>query len=181
MRLILLNGPPAIGKSTLAHLYVADNPLALRLDIDEIRGSLGQWQLHPQSKPLARAIAVQIARTHLTNGHQVIVPQLVSSPEFIETLADVADEVRVPFTEIVLLAPTVDDAVARFRHRRDILSAAGIQHPQDAVHNEVEAITYTYDHLDWFTQQRPRTKVLSTMPDDIEGAYQSMCRLIEDD
>lgn len=151
------------------------------LDIDEIRGSLGQWELHAESKPLARSLAAEMARTHLANGYQVVIPALVSVPDYIEQLAQVADAVKVPFTEIVLLAPTIDDAVARFRQRRDAFSAAGVRHPQDAVRDEVEAITYTYEHLDWFTQQRPRTKVLRTFPDDVDGAYRAMCRLIEDD
>jgi predicted kinase len=39
--LILLNGPPASGKSTLATRLVAQRPLALNLDIDVVRGYLG--------------------------------------------------------------------------------------------------------------------------------------------
>jgi 2-phosphoglycerate kinase len=41
-RLILLNGPPGIGKSTLAQRYVDDHPLALNLDIDSVRRLLGR-------------------------------------------------------------------------------------------------------------------------------------------
>ena len=45
--LVLLNGPRASGKSTLAARYVHDHPLALNLDIDVIRGLLGRWIDHP--------------------------------------------------------------------------------------------------------------------------------------
>jgi len=40
-RLILLNGPPAAGKSTLAQMYADEHPLTLNLDIDKIRSLLG--------------------------------------------------------------------------------------------------------------------------------------------
>lgn len=43
-RLIHLNGPPGIGKSTLAQLYVDDHPGVLNLDIDRVRGMIGGWQ-----------------------------------------------------------------------------------------------------------------------------------------
>jgi adenylate kinase family enzyme len=43
-RLIHLNGPPGIGKSTLARLYVGDHPGVLNLDIDLVRTLIGGWQ-----------------------------------------------------------------------------------------------------------------------------------------
>ncbi|MBA3302830.1 MAG: AAA family ATPase, partial [Acidimicrobiia bacterium] len=39
-RLILLNGPPGIGKSTLAQRFVDEHPLALNLDLDAVRAML---------------------------------------------------------------------------------------------------------------------------------------------
>ncbi len=43
-RLIHINGPPAIGKSTIAELYTADHPGTLLLDIDRVRMLVGGWQ-----------------------------------------------------------------------------------------------------------------------------------------
>jgi len=39
--LLLLNGPAGIGKSTVARLLISGRPLALCLDIDMLRRSLG--------------------------------------------------------------------------------------------------------------------------------------------
>ena len=40
--LVLLNGPSASGKSTLAARFIAEHPMALNLDVDVIRGLLGR-------------------------------------------------------------------------------------------------------------------------------------------
>jgi predicted kinase len=48
--LILVNGAPDAGKSTLARRYVESHPLALLLDIDELRTMLGGWREHTESR-----------------------------------------------------------------------------------------------------------------------------------
>ena len=40
-RLLHLNGPPGIGKSTLARRYVEDHPQTLNCDIDVLRTLIG--------------------------------------------------------------------------------------------------------------------------------------------
>jgi hypothetical protein len=73
--LILLNGPPASGKSTLARRYGVDHPLALALDIDVVRSLLGGWLEHPDAAGMAaRAMALAMAREHLRAGRDVVVP-----------------------------------------------------------------------------------------------------------
>ena len=51
-RLILLNGPPGVGKSTIALLYAQGHPLALNLDIDLVRRQLGRWTSNPEEPGL---------------------------------------------------------------------------------------------------------------------------------
>ena len=143
------------------------------LDIDSIRTSMGAWETHDESKLLARHIAVEMARTHLRGGHDVIVPQLLARPEFIETLAAVAAETGAAFREILLLAPN-DDAYARLRSRRAELDRLGVAHPLRTVAVDAEQLGATVASLQAIAAARPTTKVLRTKTGDIEGAYRAL-------
>ncbi|MGH3734721.1 MAG: AAA family ATPase [Micromonosporaceae bacterium] len=62
-RLIVLNGPPGCGKSTIAEMYAERHPFALNLDIDRLRAQLGRWRDDPGAAGLlARRIALAAAR-----------------------------------------------------------------------------------------------------------------------
>jgi predicted kinase len=112
--LILVNGPPAAGKSTLAARYADDHPMALNLDIDVLRGLLGRWSDDRGAAGLrARSLALAAARDHLAAGYDVIVPQLLGAAGFIEALEGLAADVGAAFHEIFLRVPYAD-AAARF-------------------------------------------------------------------
>lgn len=103
-RLVLLNGPPASGKSTLAALLVGSRPMALNLDIDLIRGQIGAWTDSPADAGVAaRRLAVAMATTHLAHGLDVVVPQFLAREEFIVELADTARRVGAAFVEFALI------------------------------------------------------------------------------
>ncbi len=124
--LVLLNGAPASGKSTLARAWAdrhgADLPLAL--DIDVLRSMLGGWLEAPVDAGLAaRAVAVAGIRAHLASGRDVVVPQYLYRTAFIDELRRVAESVDAGFLECAVL---VDAEVAsdRFDRRRDRSSTA---------------------------------------------------------
>lgn len=78
-RLIHLNGPPAIGKSTLAARYADEHPGTLNLDIDRLLPLVGGWtepanDTHLLLRPAARAMA----RAQLAGGHDVVLPQYLA-------------------------------------------------------------------------------------------------------
>jgi predicted kinase len=126
-RLIVLNGLPGTGKSTLAQLYVDDHPLALNLDIDRVRALLGRWPDHRSAAGLlARAIALAAARTHLAAGHDVIIPQLLARPTFLEQAEDLAAGLAVPFHELVLDRP--DRHAAWPEYHRDLQATLATRH-----------------------------------------------------
>lgn len=163
-RLILLNGAPASGKSSLARRFAEDHPFCLVLDIDDVRGMLGRWADDPEQSGLAaRALATAMARTHLATGRDVVVPQLLGRVEFIDELQSLAADGLADWYEAVLTA-SPDTLLERLAHRSaqpsrqadvdasTLLTRAG---GEDAVR------TYR-DRIDALARTRPGTIVLDT-------------------
>ena len=122
--LLLLNGPPGVGKSTMAARYVDSHPFALNLDIDVLRGQLGGWRSDPsRAGVLVRGLALAAARVHLLAGHDVVVPQFLGRTEFIEELEALAAEVGIRFVEVILL-DSKENVLSRFERRGDPTKAA---------------------------------------------------------
>ncbi|CAN5855078.1 MAG: AAA family ATPase [Ilumatobacteraceae bacterium] len=117
VRLVLLNGPPATGKSTLAARYAHEHPLTLCLDIDVVRSMLGDWASQPdEAGLLARRLSIAMGRSALEAGHDVVVPQFLARADFIVQLAELAAEIGAAFVEVALTA-TDDDVLAWFSAR----------------------------------------------------------------
>jgi predicted kinase len=161
MRLILVNGAPGGGKSTVARMYADAHPLTLCLDIDQVRDMLGQWRRDAVAAGLlARAIALAAARTHLAAGHDVVIPQFVGRVAFIEQLAELAREVNARFHEIVLL-DSKENSLRRFAARG----------PVDGRPVTAAELAEMYDRLLGVIAARPDTTVVRTRDGEIDRAY----------
>ena len=116
-RLIHLNGPPGIGKSTLSALFADRNPGTLNLDVDFLHRLVGGWQ-DPRTDtwqvvfPLVHAMAA----THLGGGHDVVLPQYHARLDEIAVFEDLARAHGAAFREVFLLADR-ETSVERFDHR----------------------------------------------------------------
>jgi predicted kinase len=118
-RLIVLNGPPAIGKSTLARRYVDRHRFALDGDLDGVRRLLGGWRDDPTGATLlARALTLTMARRHLVEGYDVVLPQYLGRPQFLAQAEEVAIETGARFFEFVLMDDR-DEVVRRFNARTE--------------------------------------------------------------
>jgi predicted kinase len=172
-RLILLNGPPAIGKSTLAQRYVDEHPLALNLDLDSVRRMLGRWHEHPiEAGLLARAMTLEMARVHLTAGHDVVIPQYLGRPQFLQQAEQVASDVRAKFAEFVLMDGR-DNAVRRFTERT--ASAEAPAHVEagrlmDKLGGQ-PALEAMYDRLLLVLSHRPHAQVIQSREGAIDETY----------
>ena len=180
-RLILLNGPPGIGKSTLAQRFADEHPLTLALDLDVVRGMLGRWRDQPIEAGLrARALTLAMAREHLGAGHDVVIPQYLGRPQFLAQAEQLAAELAVPFREFVLMTGR-DDAVRRFQQRTAAAATrahveAGELMTQFGGRPALEAM---YDRLLLLLSHRPHAQVIQTRDGQPDAAYAELRRLVD--
>jgi predicted kinase len=177
-RLILLNGPPACGKSTLARRYVEDHPLALNLDVDRVRSLIGRWRDDPPAAGLlVREIALAAAHTHLASGHDVVVPQFLGRMTFIEQLERLAREVGATFHEIVLL-DSKENMLRRFVERSRAAA--------EPAHVEAQAmlermggfaeLSVMYDRLMSVIAARPAARIVHVEEGKVDLTFQALLR-----
>jgi predicted kinase len=176
--LILINGAPASGKSTLARRLVDERPLALLLDIDTLRGQLGRWDDDPGAAGLAaRRLALAMIGTHLQAGHDVVVPQFLFRVRFVLDLERTAGEFGARFVEIALVS-SPSEAASRFATRSDSLDP----NHQDAVRLQqasgAQPIEQLYMSMMEMLQGRPATIFIESIPGDIVGTFAAVSQAV---
>jgi predicted kinase len=178
-RLIVLNGPPGVGKSTIAQRYVDDHPLALNLDIDSLRRLLGRWRDDvARAGLLARAMSLTLAGEHLRNGYDVVVPQYLGNPQFLAQAEAVAADSGGEFVEVMLMDDR-DEVVRRFNER-----TARAERPTHVDAGEYVAelggddLLFTmYDRLVLVLSARPNARVVHNPEGAVEATYERVREL----
>ena len=175
-RLIVLNGPPGVGKSTIAQRYVDDHAFALNVDLDSIRRLLGRWRDDVSRAGLmARALTLTLAREHLGNGLDVVFPQYLGNPLFLEQAEAVATETGADFFEFVLMDDR-EDVVRRFNERT--ARAEQVTHV-DAGRSVAELggddlLFAMYDRLLLLLSARPSARVVPCPDGAVEQVYEHL-------
>jgi adenylate kinase family enzyme len=78
-QIVLIDGAPGSGKSTIAQLLTQDIRLALAVNIDVIKHALGQWETDASAAGLqARRLALAMADEHVGAGNDVIIGQYLA-------------------------------------------------------------------------------------------------------
>jgi len=134
--LVLLNGAPGTGKSTIADLLSESDPVGVALDLDLMKHALPQWPIDPTDAGLeARALCLSRARAHLLAARNVYLGQYLAKPQFIEQLEDLTRSVRCQFIELILVLNN-EQLAERIALRTDRPSR-----PEHEVNNDLVSIT----------------------------------------
>ena len=173
-RLILVNGAPASGKSTLARRYVDDHDRAALVEVDTLRMTLPNWEKDEATRLAARDLAGAAVVEHLGAGRDVVMAQYFGRLGYIVLLEDVAREHGATFVEVIL-ATDAALAIDRFRARRRAMTERGELHPErDIADADVEAfILDAVDRLTRLPTARPESRII---PVELEASEDEIYR-----
>ncbi|MET7998713.1 AAA family ATPase [Amycolatopsis sp. NPDC005232] len=177
-RLIHLNGPSGIGKSTVARLYADRHPGVLDLDTDHVVSLIGGWRDDFfATLPVARRLAVAMAETHLRSGFSVVMPQLATHLKEVSGFEAAARAAGASYVEIVLTAAK-PHAFDRYSSRS---SDSGPARDIDEIITRaggLELIDRVHDHLAAYLRQRPKCTVVDTESLDVEQTYDAVVGIL---
>ena len=174
-RLIHLNGPSRVGKSTLAGRYADEHPGTLALDLDVLVGLIGGWKENfSAALEMARGHGRELAMRHLRGGYDVILPQLVTSH----------DRDRDPgFEEAACAANATYIEVALIVDDQEHLHRLHGKHPNNEVEARIQTMLEDPDadlvdrirrHLDEYLARRPQTIRLDTTGLGEDASYEAL-------
>ena len=174
-RLIHLNGPSGIGKSTIARSYAERHPGVLNLDTDRVVCLIGGWQdTFFETFKAAQLLTLAMAETHLRTGHDVVMPQLATRVVDIEAFETAAEECGAEYREILL---TADKPVALERFAGRAASGDATTKGVDDVVRErggTAVVERIHDQLTAYLPQRPRCAVVPTDGLAPEATYEAV-------
>lgn len=173
-RLVHLNGPPGIGKSTLSGLYADRNPGTLNLDVDTLHHLVGGWQdERTDTWPVVWSLVRAMTATHLDGGRDVVLPQYLGTVGEIAAFEELARRHGAGFREVVLLDDR-DAAIERFTRRAEGSDDAWIRHHQRLVEQGggPDRLGTMYDDLLEVVRRRPGTVVVPSRAGAVQQTYE---------
>lgn len=175
-RLIHLNGPSGIGKSTIAQLYAGRRPGVLNLDTDRVVCLIGGWRdTFFETFKAAQLLTLAMAETHLRTGHDVVMPQLATRVRDIAPFEAAAADCGAEYREILLTADK-PVAVTRWASRSDAVSDGVDDVLRDR--GGAAVVERIHDQLAAYLPQRPSCLVVPTDGRSPEETYDALVRVL---
>ncbi len=177
-RLIHLNGPSRVGKSTLARRYVDEHPGTLALDLDVLAGLIGGWRDDFfTALGMARPHGWAMATRHLRDGYDVVIPQLVTSHDRGPGMQKVAHRAGARYVEVALLVDD-DEHLRRLRGKQPTNDVeARIQTTLEDPDSDL--VSRIRQHLAEYLADRPETIRIDTTGLGVDASYARLLHALE--
>uniref|UniRef100_UPI003B3B29E2 AAA family ATPase n=1 Tax=Micromonospora sp. TaxID=1876 RepID=UPI003B3B29E2 len=172
-RLIHLNGPPGIGKSTLSARYADRHPGTLNLDVDALHRLVGGWRDEEfDTWPVVWSLVRAMVTVRLAGGGDVVLPQYLATVDEIDGLAALARGQGAGFHEVVLVDER-ETAIERFHRRaRDTDDEWVHHHRQLIARADGSAVLGTmYDDLMRVVRLRPGAVLVPSTAGAVQATY----------
>jgi predicted kinase len=159
MKLIILNGPPGVGKSTVAMRLQKELQSSVLVDIDELRRTTmpDYRERREESLRLAYEIAANTIGDNLKSGHDVIIDKAISDEDTIESFIEIGKKHAAEVYEFLLFADK--DTVQKRADGRGY-RPGGLLPP--------ERVGELWEKADALRQKRSEAIVIDTAQKDID-------------
>lgn len=152
MKLILINGPTGIGKSTIAGQIHQTLPLSFLLDIDAQRRYISGYKEHrDESLDLVLKLSYAVIETALQNGRDVVIDKVLTDTEVSERFLELGRKYSAVVYEFVLNADK-ETLIARANERGFIDGSMLIP----------EKVPEFWDRIQSYLVERPEAIVIDT-------------------
>lgn len=161
MKLIILNGPSGVGKSTIAARLQENMPSSVLIDIDELRRTIPDYKERRQeSLMLAYEKAATATGEHLKDGLNVIIDKAITGSDTLDLLIKIGKKCGADVYEFLLFADkeTVQERADERGYRPGSLLTR-------------EKVTELWEKADALRQQRQNAIVVDTVHMTLEETF----------
>ena len=160
----------------MAHRYAGNHPGTVCLDFDVLVGQVDGWREDFSAAFLvATTHGLDLAKGHLYDGQDVVIPQLVTIFDQGNPFEAAATEVGARFVEVALLV----DIEEHTRRLRDKKPAFDVEARIQSVLETSDLVERIRGHLAEYLQGRPDTIQLDTTGLTIDQTYVRLTTLLD--
>lgn len=169
MKLIIINGPCGVGKSTLSAKLHADMPLSFLLDIDAQRRFISHYrEQKEESGKMMMTISKAITMSCLEDNRDVIVDKILFDSAVLDLYYEIAKTYGADIYEIILWAPK---EVVMERANDRGWREGGLLTP--------EVCELFWDKIDELKESRPQAQIINVENMSEEDAYLEVVKIVE--
>lgn len=168
MKLIILNGPAGVGKSTLSERLHADISNSVLIHVDDLRRTIPNYRENcEESLMKSYEITRKAIKDHLENGETVIIDKAVASSDTLDSFIETGKQRGADVYEIFLAA--AKDVVWTRADERGYKPGSLLTR---------ERVGELWDKLDDVRQKRPSAIVIDTNALSLDETYQKVKEVI---